>query len=64
MIGIFSYNEVENLRRIYDQIKKQYNGLSCWNVYRILRQSDEPERGVIVNEIIKNDSILKLTVGA
>ena len=62
LVGIFSYNEGENLRSIYDQIKAQCKGINCKIV--LLDESDENKSTAIVGEILMDRNVEKLTEGA
>ena len=62
LVGIFSYNEGENLRSIYDQIKAQCKGINCKIV--LLDESDENKSKAIVGEILMDRNVEKLTEGA
>ena len=62
LVGIFSYNEGENLRSIYDQIKAQCKGMDCKIV--LLDESDENKSKAIVGEILMDRNVEKLTEGA
>ena len=61
LVGIFSYNEGENLRSIYDQIKAQCKGINCKIV--LLDESDENKSTAIVGEILMDRNVEKLTEG-
>lgn len=54
LIGIFSYNEGENLTHMYNQIKLQCKGLNYEIV--LIDDSDEVDSVSIVNEIVEKDN--------
>ncbi len=54
LVGIFSYNEGENLRHMYDQIKLQCEELNCEIV--LIDDSDERRSLAVVNEIREKDN--------
>ena len=59
LVGIFSYNEGENLRNMYNEIKKQRKGLECKIV--LVDESDDPESVAILKEILLEDNVEILT---
>jgi len=61
LLGIFSYNEGENLNNIYYDLKRQCIDLNCRIV--LIDESDEYESISIVNKIIGEDNIINLCVG-
>ena len=61
LVGIFSYNEGENLRSIYGQIKTQCKDIDYKIV--LLDESDENKSTDIVSEILKDQKVEKLTKG-
>jgi cellulose synthase/poly-beta-1,6-N-acetylglucosamine synthase-like glycosyltransferase len=58
LVGIFSYNEGENLRSMYYEIKRQCQGLNCSIV--LVDESDEPDSLAIVNKIMDKDKIINI----
>lgn len=58
LIGIFSYNEGENLRTIYYELKRQCAHLNC-NIV-LVDESDEYESLAIVNKIIQEDNVTNI----
>lgn len=60
LIGIFSYNEGENLYNIYYDLKRQCRDLNSRIV--LVDESDEYESITIVNKIIKEDNIINICI--
>ena len=58
LIGIFSYNERDNLNNTYNDLKRQCRGLNCRIV--LIDESEEHESVAIVNKIIKEDNIINI----
>lgn len=61
LIGLFSYNEGENLREMFDDVKKQSVGLNCKIV--LMDESDDSNSLAIVNEIINKEGAINLVKG-
>lgn len=58
IIGLFSYNEGNNLREMFDEVKRQSTGLDCRIV--LMDESDEFNSQAIVKEIISKESLINL----
>ena len=59
LVGIFSYNEGENLRRMYNQLRSQCLGPNYTIV--LIDKSDEPFTINIVNEINMYDGVINIS---
>jgi hypothetical protein len=61
LIGLFSYNEGENLKEMFEEVKRQSIKLNCRIV--LLDESDEPKSLALVNEIMREESVINLVKG-
>ena len=61
LIGLFSYNEGENLKEMFYKIKRQSIDLDCSIV--LIDESDESNSLAIVNEIVNREGVINLEKG-
>ena len=61
LVGLFSYNEGENLKEMFDEVKRQSIGLDCRIV--LMDESDESNSLAIVNEILNKEGVINLVKG-
>lgn len=61
LVGIFSYNEGENLRRMYFELKKQCIGLDSYII--LIDESDDPYSIGIVDEIKQSQGSINIRDG-
>ncbi len=58
LVGLFSYNEGENLKEMFDEIKRQSIDLDCSIV--LIDESDESKSLAIVNKIVSKERVINL----
>ena len=61
LVGLFSYNEGENLKEMFYEVKRQSVGLNCRFV--LMDESDNSNSLAIVNEIVNKEGVINLVKG-
>ena len=61
LIGLFSYNENENLKKMFYEVKKQTTGLNC--TILLIDESDESNSLAVVDEIMSKEGVINIAKG-